>query len=54
MPATADDWRGVAEEFKVKWNYLCCIGALGGKHVAIQQPGDSGSEFVQCLVSGPC
>ena len=45
MPATAEDWRGVAMEFEVKWNNPCCIGALDGKHVAIQQPGDSGSEF---------
>ena len=45
VPATADDWLEIADEFKTKWNYPCCIGALDGKHVAIQQPADSGSEF---------
>ena len=45
IPATADDWRGVAEEFKVKWNYPCCIGTLDGKHVAIQQPGTADRIF---------
>lgn len=30
---------------KEKWNYPCCIGAIDGKHVAIQQPSSSGSEF---------
>lgn len=45
VPATAEDWQKVASEFNNKWNYPCCIGALDGKHIAIQQPPNSGSEF---------
>ncbi|KAI0221825.1 hypothetical protein LSAT2_026913 [Lamellibrachia satsuma] len=45
VPATAEHWRKIAVEFHTKWNYPCCIGALDGKHVAIQQPVNSGSEF---------
>ncbi|CAB3982082.1 Hypothetical predicted protein [Paramuricea clavata] len=41
-----EDWLKIADEFKTKWNYPCCLGALDGKHIAIQQPQDSGSEFV--------
>lgn len=35
----------IAKEFHHKWNYPCCLGALDGKNIAIQQPEDSGSEF---------
>ncbi|XP_068759068.1 uncharacterized protein [Montipora capricornis] len=45
VPDTADQWEKVAREFNNKWNYPCCIGALDGKHIAIQQPPNSGSEF---------
>ena len=45
VPATAEDWLEKAEEFKTKWNHQCCIGALSGKHVAIHQPSESGSEY---------
>ena len=35
----------VASEFHQKWNYPCCIGSLDGKHIAMQQPAESGTEF---------
>lgn len=35
----------VADQFEKKWNYPCCIGALDGKHIAIQQPSSSGTDF---------
>ena len=35
VPATAEGWQKVASEFNNKWNYLCCIRALDGKHIAI-------------------
>lgn len=45
VPSTEDEWLNVADEFYTKWNYPCCVGALDGKHIAIQQPADTGSEF---------
>jgi hypothetical protein len=44
-PSTVEEWSKVAEEFLQRWNYPCCIGAIDGKHIAIQQPSHSGSEF---------
>lgn len=35
----------VAKGFEDKWNFPNCIGALDGKHIMIQSPQHSGSEF---------
>ena len=35
----------IANDFFEKWNYPCCIGALDGKHIAILQFQNSGSEY---------
>lgn len=45
VPDSAEDCERIAQEFEKKWNYPCCIGALDGKHIAIQQPSHSGSEY---------
>ncbi|CAB4013843.1 Hypothetical predicted protein [Paramuricea clavata] len=44
-PSSVADWLVVSKEFEEKWNYPSCIGAIDGKHIAIQNPNDSGSEF---------
>jgi hypothetical protein len=40
-----EEWLHIDSQFENKWNYPGCIGAIVGKHIAIQQPGDTGSEF---------
>lgn len=45
MPTTRDAWLAVAEGFETTWQFPHCLGALDGKHVKVQAPINSGSEF---------
>lgn len=45
MPCSTDDWRNIARQFEVSWNYPHCVGACDGKHVIIQNPANSGSMY---------
>ncbi|XP_070528283.1 uncharacterized protein [Cardiocondyla obscurior] len=38
-------WKRISEDFFVKWQFPNCIGALDGRHIEIQAPPCSGSEF---------
>ena len=42
FPTTAE-WHQRAEEFRDVWHFPNCCGAVDGKHVMIQKPGNSGS-----------
>ena len=44
-PESDSDWRKIADEFNLIWNFPQCIGALDGKHVVMQAPERSGSSF---------
>ncbi|XP_049962386.1 uncharacterized protein LOC126482349 [Schistocerca serialis cubense] len=43
-PAT-DDWLSIAYDFHTKWQFPNCVGAIDGKHVVMQSPANSGSEY---------
>nr|CAI5847438.1 unnamed protein product [Callosobruchus analis] len=44
-PESSFEWREIAKEFEVRWNFPHCCGALDGKHVLLQAPLKSGSEY---------
>ena len=41
VPSPAEEWTEVSNGFLWKWDYPFCIGALDGKHSAIQKPASS-------------
>lgn len=45
MPTTNDEWLVVAQGFENTWQFPHCLGAMDGKHVKLQAPINSGSEF---------
>lgn len=43
MPATAEGWLKIEEGFRTKFPH--CIGSLDGKHIVIDRPAHSGTEY---------
>ena len=44
-PSTPEEWKKLAEGFLKKWNFLNCVAAIDGKHIAIKKPVSSGSLY---------
>ena len=44
-PTKASEWKNISEEYFEEWNFPHCLGALDGKHVAIDCPRNAGSEY---------
>ncbi|KAJ4934991.1 hypothetical protein JOQ06_007770 [Pogonophryne albipinna] len=42
---TEETWKEVAQGFWEKWNFPNCLGAIDGKHIVIQAPPRSGSQY---------
>lgn len=45
LPNNESDWKNIAADFYEKWNFPNCLGAIDGKHIVIQCPANSGSEY---------
>lgn len=45
LPARVSEWMEICAAFEHLWNLPHCIGAIDGKHVLLQAPINSGSEF---------
>ena len=44
-PTTVQQWLDVDVEFKSRWNFEHCLGAIDGKHMRIKAPKKTGSLF---------
>ncbi|XP_035529809.1 uncharacterized protein LOC118337072 isoform X1 [Morone saxatilis] len=42
-PSTEAEWRTIAQDFELKWQFPHCLGALDGRRIYIQPPAKSGS-----------
>ena len=40
-----EDWKAISKEFENLWNFPHCIGAINRKHVAIECPKLSGTQY---------
>lgn len=45
MPHTQQEWLTVAQGFETLWNFPNCVGSMDGKHIILQAPINSGSEY---------
>lgn len=45
MPTTEEEWKNIASDFGERYQFCNCMGALDGKHVAIEKPEHSGSLY---------
>lgn len=45
VPNTPEKWLGIANDFETKWNFPHTLGSMDGKHVVIQAPINTGSEY---------
>lgn len=45
IPTTPERWLEVAKQYEKTWNFPHCLGALDGKHVILQAPLNTGTEF---------
>lgn len=45
MPSSPLEWEAIAQGFEDLWQFPHCVGALDGKHVALDPPPQSGAEY---------
>ena len=44
-PTSVDKWKTISRKFELLWNFPNCLGAIDGKHIVMQAPARSGSEY---------
>lgn len=45
MPSTPEEWMAISEGFEKQWNFPHCVGSMDGKHITLQCPIKSGSDY---------
>ena len=44
-PKNSEEWKRINTRFETAWNFPHCVGATDGKHIMVQAPSNSGSEY---------
>ena len=44
-PSREEEWSSIADEFENDWNFPHCIGAIDGKHIAMECPRGTGTQY---------
>jgi len=45
MPNTEEEWKKIANDFDIKWNFYNCLGSIDGKHIEIRKLSGLGSYY---------
>lgn len=45
VPNSHEKWTKVSKRFYQPWHFSNCCGALNGKHIAIEEPANCGSDY---------
>jgi hypothetical protein len=45
IPVTEQEWLAVAKQYQALWNFPYSTGAIDGKHVVLQCPRNSATEY---------
>ncbi|CAH1993097.1 unnamed protein product [Acanthoscelides obtectus] len=46
VPTVPNGWKKIANYYNNLWNFPMCLGSMDGKHIIIQSPKFSGSEYI--------
>ena len=45
-PKNEEQWKKLAEDFALKWQFPHAVGAINGKHINVQAPPDANVKFI--------
>ncbi|XP_031353290.1 protein ANTAGONIST OF LIKE HETEROCHROMATIN PROTEIN 1-like [Photinus pyralis] len=45
LPSNEEEWLKIAQDYEKIWNFPNCLGAIDGKHIVIECPKNTESEF---------
>ena len=45
VPSSTENLTNIADEFEKQWNFPQCLGAIDGKHIAMECPQNGGSAY---------
>ncbi|KAG5868837.1 hypothetical protein JTB14_033276 [Gonioctena quinquepunctata] len=45
MITTGEEWKNIVRDFETHWNFNHCVGSMDGKHITLQSPFNSGSDY---------